>query len=96
MFMHSVCLPVCPSVCALSNTRKYSSDVFKFMYAIYVWCRVEGIKNVMHRAKDLFTEAHKSFPIHYGIWEGGKFLKSIITYFCCTKYNKNNTCYSNV
>ena len=36
MFMHSVCLSVCPFVCARFNIRKHSSNVFKFIHAVHI------------------------------------------------------------
>ena len=32
----------------------------------------------MHGAKDSSTEAHKSFPITFGVWGAGKILKCIV------------------
>ena len=64
-------LSVCPSVCGLSNSRKYSSNVLKFIYAICNWYRTERIENAMYGAKDPSTEAQKCFPMHYDLL-GGK------------------------
>ena len=50
----------------------------------------------MYGAKDSSIEVQKSTPIHYDLWGGGKFLKHIITYLCCTKYNEINLCHSDV
>ena len=42
----------------------------------------------MYGAKDLSTETHKSFPIHYGM--GKKDLNRILTCLQCNKWNKIN------
>ena len=51
---------------------------------------MDSIENDMHGIKCSFTETHKSFPIYFGL-EGVcayvKFLKFIVTYLHCTKYN---------
>ena len=84
--MHLLCLPVCRSVCAHSNFRKYSSNVFKFIHAIHILYRTDSIENDMYGTKRSFTETHKRFPIHFGLSEGGvKFLKFIAKYLYCTK-----------
>ena len=44
------------------------------------------IENGIYTANGLFTETHKIFPIHYGLWGGC--LKNILTYLDCTKYNE--------
>ena len=54
------------SVSACSYSRKYSSNVLKFIDAINIWNRMKRIENVMYGVKGSSTEAHKSFPIHYG------------------------------
>ena len=48
----------------------------------------------MYESRGSSVEAHKSFPMHYSVWEG-EFLKRIVTFFF-TKYNKNNMCHSDV
>ena len=42
------------------------------------------------------TEALKSFPIRYFAWKRVGILNLIITYFCCAKYNRINTYYSDI
>ena len=84
MLMHLLCL----SVCAGSNFRKILQRVFKFMHAIHVWYRVDNIENDMHGTRCSFTERHKSFMIHFDLSKGVKFLKFIVTYLYCTKYNE--------
>ena len=42
----------------------------------------------MHGIKDSFTETHKIFPVHYGLWGGEGVLKFIETHLYCTKYNE--------
>ena len=57
-----VCPSVRPSVCAHSNCCRYSSNVFKFIYAVLTLYRMDSIDNDMYRTKCSFTETHKSFP----------------------------------
>ena len=47
------------------------------------------LRNDVKSTSILYTGSHKNFPIHYGLW--GKFLKHILTYLHCTKYNEINT-----
>ena len=67
ILMHLVCLSVCPSVWTRSNCRKKSSNIFKFLHGFPTWCRIDSIENDMYGTKCSFTEAHKSFPIHFGL-----------------------------
>ena len=53
------------------------------------------IENDMHTTNGMSTKTHKSFPIHYGLWEG-EFLKRILTYLYCTKYYDINRCTLNI
>ena len=46
---------------------------------------MDHMENDMYGAKGSSTETHKSFPMHYSLWE--KFLKCILTYLCCTGIN---------
>ena len=46
------------------------------------------IKNGINATNILYTGSYKSFPILCG-----KFLKLIITYLYCTKYNEINICH---
>ena len=66
---------VCLSVCTRSNSRKYSSNVLKLIYVIYVWHSKNRTENGIYTANGLSTETHKSFPIHYGLW--GKKVQSV-------------------
>ena len=59
------------SVCACSNSRKYSSNVLKFQYVIHIGHSMNHIENGIHGTHGSSTETHKSFLIHYGIWRGG-------------------------
>ena len=59
--MHSICLSVYPSICAKSNFRKYSSNVFKFIHAVYILRRMDSIENDMHGIKCSFTDTQKFF-----------------------------------
>ena len=56
-----------PSVCASWNSRKYFSDVWKFIYVIHIWCNMGRIENDIYGAKDSFVESRKRFPAHYGL-----------------------------
>ena len=56
---------------------------------------MKRIENVMYGVKCSFTEAHKSFPIHYGVWGGG-FLKRIVINLPPTKDNEINMFHSDV
>ena len=51
---------------------------------------MDSIENDTYGFKCLFTETHKSFPIHFGLLGVGevKFSKFIVTYLHCTKYNE--------
>ena len=42
----------------------------------------------MHVIKCSFTETHKSFPMHFSLTVGVKFLKFIVTHLYCTKYSE--------
>ena len=55
---------VCLSVCARSNSRKYSSNVLKLMYVIQVYCRMFCIKNGEHRSNGSRIDTHKK-PFEY-------------------------------
>ena len=57
---------------------------------------MKRIENVMYGVKGSFTGAHKSFPIHYGVWEGGGFLKCIVINLSPTKDNKINIFHSDI
>ena len=72
-----VCLFVRPSIRALSNSRKYSSNVLKFMYVTHIWYRMNRIENGTNRKKCSFTEAHKKFSDTLRLNEG----KIFKTYF---------------
>ena len=56
---------ICPSVCSHSNSFKYSSNVLKFAYDIYVWYIMFYVENVVYGAHGLCTETHKRITIHY-------------------------------
>ena len=53
------------------------------------------IENGMYANNGFSTEAHKNFPIHYGLC-GKKILKRILTYLDCTKYNEINIGHSHI
>ena len=55
---------------------------------------MNSIENDMYGAKSSSTEIHKSFPIHFGLWEGMEFLKFLVRYLYCSKYNKINIFHS--
>ena len=74
-----VCLSVRPSVCLRSTSRKYSSNILKLIYVIHIWHSINCIENGMHKTNDFSTEAHKGFPIHYGLW--GKMCKAYFKIF---------------
>ena len=88
--MHSVCLSVRTSVYPHSNSHKYSSNVMKLIYVIHIWHSMNRIENCidMTDIDGLSREIHKSFSIHYNLQ--GKYLKRILTYLDCTKYNEIN------
>ena len=87
LFMHSACLSV-------SNSRKYSSNVLKFMHVIYIWYNSNRIKNGIHETNGSSTEMHKNFQMHYGLW--GKTFKAYLTCSYCNKCNEINICHSDV
>ena len=51
------------------------------------------VENVMHGIEGSFTEAHKSFPMHYGAWG---FLKRIVINLPPSKDNEINIFQSDV
>ena len=59
---------------------------FTYIKACFLWKR--ELRNI------LYIVSHKSFPIHYNLWEVGKFLKSIVTHLYSTKYIEINICHS--
>ena len=61
-----VCLSVCPSVCPRSH--RYSPNVLKLIYVIFIWHCMNRIENGMHTTNGLSTETHKSIPIHNDLW----------------------------
>ena len=79
----SVRLSVRLSVCPRSNSRKYSSNVLKLIYVIYIWHSMNRIENGIHKTNGLFRETHKSFPIHYGLW--GEIFKAYFKVFIISK-----------
>ena len=54
-------LSVCLSVCARSNSRKYSSNVLKFKYVTHVWYSMDRIENGIYGTHGSSTETHKFF-----------------------------------
>ena len=54
---------------------------------------MDRIENDMYGTKCSFTETHKNFQIHLSIG-GMKFLKFIVAYLYCTKYNEIKYFYS--
>ena len=64
VFMYSVY----PSVCALPNSRKYSSYVLKITYFIYVLYSMDSIENGIHRTNGWSTEMEKNIPIQHNLW----------------------------
>ena len=47
------------------------------------------MKNGLNSINILYTGSHKRFPINYGP-RGREFLKLIVAYLYCTKYNEIN------
>ena len=43
--VYAFVLSVCPPICACSNSRKYSSNVFKLVCAIHTWYKMECTEN---------------------------------------------------
>ena len=66
IFMHLICLFVSPFVCAHSNFRKYSSNIFKFIHAVHIWHRIDSFEKIC-MGLSVHLDTHKSFPIHFGI-----------------------------
>ena len=87
-------LSVCLSASELFNSRKYSLNALKFTHFFHIWCNIDRTENGIHKCNVFSTEIHKSFPIHYCL--GGKFLKRVLTYLSCTKYNEINISHSDV
>ena len=59
---------ICQSVCALPNSRKHSSNVFKLIYVILVYYRMFRIENYLPTTNSSWAETRKSIPIHYVQW----------------------------
>ena len=59
---------VCPSVSTRTNSRKYSSNIVKILYAAAVWYSMVRIENDTHGTKNSSTQLHKSIPINYSVW----------------------------
>ena len=57
---------------------------------------MDRIENGIYTTNDSSTETHQSFSMHYGLWEGGKCLKRILTYFHYIRYNEINVRHLNV
>ena len=55
------------SVCPRSDSRKYSSNVLKLIYVIYISHSMDRIENDIYTTTGPSTETHKSFSIHYGL-----------------------------
>ena len=53
-------------------------------------------KNVLSSINIVYTGSRKSFPIHFGLWEGEDFLKRIVINLAPTKYNEINIFHSGV
>ena len=62
--------------------------VLKFKHAVHISYRMDSIENDMHEIKGSFTVTDKSFPILFGLSEGVKFLKFIVTNLYFTKCNE--------
>ena len=80
------------SVCPRSNSCKYSTNVLKLIYVIYIWHSMNRIENGTYTTNGLSTETHKSFLITA---YRGKMFKSYI-YLYSTKYTEINICYLDV
>ena len=70
---------VCLSVCLRSNSRKYSSNVLKLIYVIYIWLCMNHTENGTDSTNGLSTETYKSFLKHYG--QSGKSYKAYFNIF---------------
>ena len=66
-------LSVRPSVCSLSNSCKYSSNIFKFIHDVHIWYRID---RDMYGTKCSFTES-QNFQIHFDL-SGGWRLWSLL------------------
>ena len=60
-------------VSTLSSSRKYSSDILKFIYVVHIWYTMWGIENGMRTTNNSSIETCKIFAIHYDQrgWGGG-------------------------
>ena len=50
------------------NSRTYSPNIFKLVYVICICYSMDRIKNGIYMTNGSSTEAHKMFPLHYGLW----------------------------
>ena len=58
--MHPVCLSN-RSFCTCSNSRKYSSDIVKFIYVVHIGYGINWRENDIYGTKGSSTEKHKIF-----------------------------------
>ena len=56
---------VCLSVCARSNSRKYSSNVLKLMHIFQVYYKIFRTEKGVYMIYGLCTETHKRISINY-------------------------------
>ena len=75
------------SVCARVNTRKHTSNVLKFTHINENGYSIYRTKNDIHRTNGSSTKTHKSFLDRLRSM-GRKFLKCILTYLYCSKFNE--------
>ena len=67
----------------------------KLTYTISDIQKYVSYKNGINSTNILYTSSYESFPIIMA-YEEGKFLKRILTYLHCTKYNEIKICQSDV
>ena len=94
VFMYSVCLSICLFVCARFISRKYSSNVLKFISTIHIWHSMD------RRENDIYG-THGSSQRHTKVFDAlwpmkiRPHLKRLLTCLYSIKYNKTNACHSN-
>ena len=71
-----------PSVLALTVVNILQMSLHLYMLFI------PDIKCTVFKIICVSFSVHNSFPIHFGLSEGVKFLKFIVTGLYCTKYNE--------
>ena len=71
-------LSACPSIRTLSNSRKYSSNVLKFLYVIHIWYKINRIENAWKKCMGWNARLQRLAKIFRNItaYGGGRIFKA--------------------